>query len=593
LAWPRGHAWVSARWLHPALSGIAPVFARWRRIAPVSPAWVTSREFTYKMPKDIQQDLIDLVTRCLKQLEGAGNYSESIYLEFPTDHRFGDFSTNIALKLSKSFKRSPKIIATELAALLQQEITESQLKKLVTQVKVEGAGFINFYLKEDYFYELLKTIIIQGKVVYSSKVKEKRKVLIEFVSANPTGSLSVAHARQAAVGDCLANILSFIGFKVSREYYLNDEGNQINILGSSVHLRLKEIKGEKIEFPENYYQGDYIYDIARAADSQKIKEADLGNFAAGYILKIIKQELIDFGVNFDCWYSQKTLAKSGKIETAFSRLKEKGYLYEQDGALWFKSTAFGDDKDRVIIKSDGSQTYLAPDIAYHEDKFDRGFDWLINLWGPDHHGYINRIKAAIEAFGHKPDELDVVIVQLATIFRNGQPVQMSTRRGQYITLREVLDEVGSDAARFFFLMRRTSSHLDFDLEIAKKHTAENPVFYVQYAHARICSILRSSPGKIKNNADLSVLKEKEELNLIKKLMEFTTTLKICQVTCDPYMLTVYLQELSENFHKFYDLHRVLDQDQALTSARLVLIKGAKIVLAQGLVLLGISQPEKM
>ena len=545
------------------------------------------------MPKDIQEELVDLVTGCLARLGWPVDFSEKIPLELPTDRRFGDFSTNIALKLSKLLKRAPQAIAAELVAVLKEQISKSQLQESVTQVKVEGVGFINFYLKENYFYEKLKCIITQGKEALRSNAGSGRKVLIEFVSANPTGSLSVAHARQAAVGDCLSNILAFIGFEVSREYYLNDEGNQINILGASVDLRLKELKGQKVEFPENYYQGDYIYDIARAAEGQKIKDSDLGIFASDYILKIIKQELIDFGVRFDCWYSQKQLAKSGKIEVAFSQLKEKGYLYEQDGALWFKSSSFGDDKDRVIVKSDGSQTYLAPDIAYHQDKFKRGFSWLINLWGPDHHGYIPRIKASIEAFGHKPEDLDVVIVQLATIFRNGQPVQMSTRRGQYITLREVLDEVGSDAARFFFLMRRTSSHLDFDLEIAKKQSAENPVFYVQYAYARICSILRSSQSQIKDDLDLTLLKEKEELNLIKKLLEFEVTLNICRVTCDPYMLTVYLQELAESFHKFYDLHRVLDQDQSLTCARLALIKGVKIVLSSALELLGINQPEKM
>jgi arginyl-tRNA synthetase len=554
---------------------------------------VANHEFNYKMPKDIQGELSDLVKRCLTELGWLDFSVEKISLQLPTDRRFGDFSTNIALQLSKLRKRTPQAIAAELVAYLELQISKSDLQESVSQVKVEGAGFVNFYLKENYFYEQLKLIISQGKAALSSNAGAGRKVLIEFVSANPTGSLSVAHARQAVVGDCLGNVLSFIGFAVSREYYLNDEGNQINILGASVGLRLKELKGENLEFPQNYYQGDYIYDIARLADSLKIKDQDLGDFAADYILKIIKQELDDFGVKFDCWYSQKQLAKSGKIEVAFRQLKEKGFLYEQDGALWFKSSAFGDDKDRVIVKSDGAQTYLAPDIAYHEDKFNRGFSWLINLWGPDHHGYINRIKAAIEAFGHKKDDLSVVIVQLATIFRNGQEIQMSTRRGQYITLREVLDEVGSDAARFFFLMRRTNSHLDFDLEIAKKQSAENPVFYVQYAHARICSILRSSPEQVKAEPDLSVLKEKEELNLIKKLLEFDTTLNICRVTCDPYMLTVYLQELSESFHKFYDLHRVLNQDQDLTSARLALIKGVKIVLASGLELLGITQPEKM
>jgi len=545
------------------------------------------------MPKDIQVELIDLVTHCLMKLGWLADYPEKISLKQPTDNRFGDFSTNIALKLNKLFKRSPQLIAAELVVCLQQEIVKSELAKLVTQIKVEGVGFINFYLKEDYFYQKLKLIILHGKEALRSDVGAGRKVLIEFVSANPTGVLSVAHARQAAVGDCLANVLSFIGFDVKREYYLNDEGNQINILGKSVCLRLKESQGEIIEFPENYYQGDYIRDIAKEAGKFKIKEEDLGDYAADYILKIIKQELNDFGVKFDCWYSQKNLAKSGKVQKAFEQLKKKGFLYEQDGALWFKSMEFGDDKDRVIVKSDGTQTYLAPDMAYHEDKFNRGFSWLINLWGPDHHGYINRIKASLEAFGHKQDDLSIVIVQLATIFRNGQEIQMSTRRGQYITLREVLDEVGADAARFFFLMRRTSSHLDFDLEVAKKQSAENPVFYVQYAHARICSILRSSPAHVNDDLDLAILKEKEELALIKKLLEFDTILNICRVTTDPYMLTVYLQELSESFHKFYDLHRVLNQDKDLTCARLALIKGVKIVIACGLELLGITQPEKM
>ena len=546
-----------------------------------------------KMPKDIQEELIDLVKRCLMKLDWLPLSTENISLEQPSDNRFGDFSTNIALKLSKLLKRPPQAIALELVLSLQQEIIKSRLEMLVTQVKVEGVGFINFYLNESYFYQKLKLIIAQGKEAFRSDVGERKKVLIEFVSANPTGALSVAHARQAAVGDCLANILSFVGFDVQREYYLNDEGNQINILGKSVSLRLKEFKGETIEFPENYYQGDYIKDIAQKAGKDGVKDENLGDYAAECILKVIKQELVDFGVKFDCWYSQKDLATSGKVQQAFAQLKQKGFLYESDGALWFKSTALGDDKDRVIVKSDGSQTYLAPDIAYHEDKFKRGFDWLINLWGPDHHGYINRIKASLEAFGHQRSALSVVIVQLATIFRDGQEIQMSTRRGQYITLREVLDEVGPDAARFFFLMRRTSSHLDFDLEVAKKQSAENPVFYVQYAYARICSILRSSINQINAELDLTVLKEKEELNLIKKLLEFDTILKICRVTTDPYMLTVYLQELAESFHKFYDLHRVLHQDESLASARLALITGVKIVIACGLELLGITQPEKM
>jgi len=545
------------------------------------------------MHNNIQEKLASLVA-CALKATGMDNLPEGeISMDFPTDSRFGDFTTNVALKLSKVMKAPPRGIAERLSSSIREELAKSALVSLVKQVKVEGAGFINFYLDEAYFFGQLEDIITRGKDSLKPDLGRGRKVLVEYVSANPTGSLSVAHARQAAVGDCLANILDFLNFSVQREYYLNDEGNQINILGKSVELRAEELDGGKAEFPENYYQGDYIYDIAREARRQNIPSSALGDFAAGLILDTIKKELSDFGVNFDCWYSQKELARSGKVEESFGFLKEKGYLFEEDGALWFKSTAFGDDKDRVIIKSDGSQTYLAPDIAYHRDKFDRGFSWLINLWGPDHHGYIKRIRAAIQAFGHSPDDLSVVIVQLATIFRNGQPVQMSTRKGQYITLREVLNEVGPDAARFFFLMRRTSSHLDFDLEVAKRQSAENPVYYVQYAHARICSILRSASLREGGKPDLSVLKEKEEIGLIKKLLEFKPVLNICLVTCDPYMITVYLQELSEAFHKFYDLHRVLGQDEKLTQARLALIKGAKIVLSCGLELLGLSRPEKM
>ncbi len=546
-----------------------------------------------KMQKNIQEELTSLLKRALESGGLNKIAPEEVALDLPTDSRYGDFTTNVALKLSKVLKNSPRNIALIVLESVNKEIAGFEHKGLISQVKVEGAGFINFYLNPDYFYSQLAKIITLGEDALKDGLGKRRKVLIEFVSANPTGSLSVAHARQAAVGDCLANILEFLDFDVQREYYLNDEGNQINILGKSVQLRGEELAGKEVEFPENYYQGDYIYDIAAEAQKRMISGASLGDFAAGHILKIIRQELIDFKVNFDSWYSQKELAKSGKIEQAFAVLKEKGFLFEQDGALWFKSTAFGDDKDRVIIKSDGSQTYLAPDIAYHQDKFNRGFSWLINLWGPDHHGYISRIKASIQAFGHSPDELSVIIVQLATIFRNGQPVQMSTRRGEYITLREVLEEVGADAARFFFLMRRTSSHLDFDLEVAKKQSAENPVYYVQYAHARICSILRGIAGRPPAELNLSLLKEKEELALIKKMLEFKTVLNICLITCDPYMVTVYLQELSETFHKFYDLHRVLGQDEALTNARLALIRGAKIVLSCGLELLGVSQPESM
>ena len=546
------------------------------------------------MQKNIQSLLVAAINSSLEKLDLRDSAGEEIIIDLPSDNRFGDLSTNIALKLSRKIKRPPLELANSIIAGLKSYLKENCLKDYIQEIKTEGPGFINFYLKDEYFYKQLRDIVKNGSDYFKADIGGSKKVLIEFVSANPTGSLSVAHARQAAVGDVLANIFDFCGFSVKREYYLNDEGNQINILGNSVELRMKELNGESIDFPENYYQGDYIYDIAREAKKKKIKSESLGDFAAGYILAIIKEELKDFGVRFDYWYSQKELGSKGKIEEALDLLKEKGFLYQKDGALWFNSTQFNDDKDRVVIKSDGAYTYLAPDIAYHQDKYKRGFSWLINLWGPDHHGYINRLKAAVAALGKDQQSLSVIIVQLATIFRAGRPIQMSTRKGQYITLREVLDEVGSDAARFFFLMRRTNSHLDFDLDVAKKQSSENPVYYVQYAYARISSILRQTSLEIQvDKLDFKLLEEKEEIALIKKLLQFSYILNISIQTLDPYMLTVYLQELAETFHKFYDQHRVLGQDTELMAARLALLQATQSLIALGLGLLGISQPEKM
>ncbi len=542
------------------------------------------------------KDLIDsAIQSALKELGMLEQAPLGPYADFATDSRFGEFTSNLAMRLSKPLKKPPFKIGADIVAALQNHIQNSSLKDKIREIKLEGAGFINFYLYNRYFYGELKEIIEQGGDYFRAQLLSEKKALVEFVSANPTGPLSVAHARQAVVGDALTNILDFRGYKTSKEYYLNDEGNQINILGNSVLLRFKELSGETIDFPEDHYQGEYIYDIARKIRDSGKDIKDFSLYAVEYILDIIKKELQDFGVEFDTWYSQKSLRESGKIEQAFKYLKEKGFLYEQDGALWFKSTQFGDDKDRVVIKSDGSYTYLAPDIAYHREKYARGYQWLINLWGPDHHGYIARLKASVNALGQDPESLSVIIVQLASIFREGKPVQMSTRRGQYITLREILDEVGRDASRFFFLMRKTSSHLDFDLEVAKKQTAENPVYYVQYAYARICSILRNSEASNPSCGALAyeLLKEKEEIILIKQVWKLSYVLNTCVETHDPYMVTVYLQELAECFHKFYDAHRVLNQEADLSAARLSLLQGVKIALSTALKLIGVSQPEKM
>ncbi len=534
-----------------------------------------------------------IIQDCLQELNLLPDKIQ-VYLDIPQDSRFGDFTTNVAMQLSRQLKKPPREIASSLIDSIKQHLPKSPLKDYIKEIKVEGAGFINFYFNDSFFYHELEEIISKGNNALKVDFGKGKKVLIEFVSANPTGPLSVAHARQAAVGDALAEIFNFLGYSAAREYYLNDEGNQINILGRSVQLRLKELKGERIEFPEDHYQGDYIYDIAREIIDKKIEVKDFSEYAANYILEIIRKELDDFGVKFDTWFSQKALGKSGEVERTLEELKKSGYIYEEDGAVWFKSTALGDDKDRVVIKSDKSYTYLTPDIAYHQEKYRRGFAWLINLWGPDHHGYINRLKASVAAFGKPAGSLSIIIVQLATIFREGKPVQMSTRRGQYITLREVLEEVGRDAARYFFIMRRTSSHLDFDLDVAKKQSSENPVYYIQYAYARISSILREAKeNAVSGKPELSLLKEKEEIELIKKLCQFPDMLNICLNTQDPYMVTVYLQALAEDFHKFYDLHRVLGEDKKLTAARLALLSATQTVIATGLKLLGVSRPEKM
>jgi len=468
----------------------------------------------YAFPK-IEKLVSSLVNSFLSDL----NISEfpEVVIEIPKERTNGDLSTNAAFRLASSLRKKPKDIAEQLASFCKSKLSQFKLDSIIEDTKVAQGGFVNFYLKDSFFHNMLAGIIKEGDAFTGLDVGKGKKVLLEFVSANPTGPLSIAHARQAAVGDSLSKILKAMGFDVASEYYNNDEGNQINILGESVELRYRQLKGEKAEFPEDCYQGDYIVSLAKEILDKNTnidKSGYFCDFALDKITSIIKNELKDFGVEFDVWYSQKKLHASDKIDKSLELLRKKGFIYDSEGASWFKSTAFGDDKDRVVVKSDKSYTYLAPDIAYHKDKFERGFQWLINIWGPDHHGYVPRIKAVIQALGHDEEALSVIIVQLAAIYRDGKTVSMSTRKGQYITLREVLDEVGRDAARFFLLMRRTDSHLDFDLELAKKQSPENPVYYIQYAHARICSILEKAK-EIKadfKNADLSLLKRKKRKN---------------------------------------------------------------------------------
>lgn len=524
----------------------------------------------------------------------------NVYLEIPKEKKFGDFSSNIAMRLSREIRRPPFDIAHIFLVEIKNIIKEKGIEEIIKDIKIEKPGFINFYITESASHRMLKEIIEQGKAFGSSSIGKSKKIQIEFVSANPTGPLTVAHGRQAAIGDSLAKIFEFCGYKVTREYYINDEGVQIEILGKSIKARLMELIGKKSEFPENGYKGEYIYDIAKKIKDNTGEQA-LDSLPSDFfveqgcaeIMKLIMKDLEDFGVHFDAWYSQKALASSGKIEEALDILRKRGVVYEQDGATWFKSTEFGDDKDRVLIKNDGSYTYVTPDIAYHKEKFEQGYEKIINIWGPDHHGYINRIKSACEALGYHKDSLCILIAQLVTLYRAGKPVMMSTRQGEFVTLREVIDEVGKDAGRFFFIMRRTDSHLDFDLELAKAKTMDNPVYYIQYGHARICSIIDFSNNAKPNIEHIGLLDKDQEIDLIKLIAQFPAVIESSASNLEPYMLSSYLQSVASLFHSYYNEHRIVTDDKLLTSARLSLVYVVKTVLASGLNLLGVEAPQKM
>lgn len=566
------------------------------------------------------EQLKDLIVKAVKEILSENKLASNdilIEIETPKDTKFGDFSINAAMKLARVLKKPPVEIAELIKGLLLAKFRDLEITGLIKKVEVKRPGFINIFLSDVALYDVLIAISKDTEGFARNNQGEGKKVLIEFVSANPTGPLSIAHARQAAVGDSLANILEFSGFDVSREYYINDEGNQIKNLGLSLQARYMEILGKTVEFPEDGYKGEYLCELAEkleqllgekyANDESEQAVEFFSDYAAGQILDHIKEELKVFGVNFESWYSQKKQITPNRISTALSELKSKGYIFEKDGATWFKSTQFNDDKDRVIIKSDGLMTYLTPDIAYHRMKFERGFDKLINIWGPDHHGYIPRLKAAVCALGHSPDDLSILIIQLATLSRGGKPVVMSTRAGEYITLGELMQEVGKDAARFFFLMRRCDSQLEFDLELAKKHSLENPVYYTQYAHARISGIRKlfkelagkGELGGIKEPLDaarLCDLVEDESFLLIKKLNCFPDILKNCAECLDPQALSTYLRDLAGDFHAFYNKYRIYSEgkeniEQSL--ARFFLIDCVGRVIALGLKIMGVEAPQEM
>lgn len=551
--------------------------------------------------------LRDLVRKGLENCfaDGALHSGQipNIVIEKPAHEEHGDFATNVAMLLARYEKKAPKAVAEALVSHLDA------VESIFYKVEIAGPGFINFYIKNEVWLKVLDTITAAGDSYGKSRIGAGKRVQVEFVSANPTGPLHIGHGRGAATGDVIASILAAAGFEVQREYYINDAGNQMDTLGKSIFLRYKELLGNDIEFPSNCYQGDYIKDIARDAITKfsnkylLVSESDavafFSKFGGDIILHGIAKDLEDFGVTFDNWYSEQALFDGGKVNKAIEMIREKGLIYEHDGALWFKTTDFGDDKDRVIVRGSGATTYFASDIAYHYEKFERGFDWVVDVWGADHHGYVPRLKGVVQGLGRNPDDLKIVLVQLVALLRDGVPVAMSTRSGEFVTLKEVIDEVGSDAARFFFLMRRSDSQLDFDLELAKRQSTENPVYYVQYAHARICSIFETAqekgivfPADIKDIARTK-LGTPEEMAIIKTLTTFPEIVEGSALNFEPHRITYFLQELAGLFHSFYNKNRVIGEDPDLTVARLFLLKCIAQTLKNALTMLGISAPERM
>jgi len=524
---------------------------------------------------------------------------DEIQLEIPKNPEHGDFSTNLALTLAKPERKAPRKIAEILVAALQGD-------SLCDKIEIAGPGFINFRLAATCWYNVLDQIAEQGKKYGCSNIGNGTKIQVEFVSANPTGPLHIGHGRGAVVGDAVAAVLQAAGFEVQREYYINDAGNQILTLGRSILLRLRELQGVAIEFPEDGYQAEYVVELAAKYRSEQGELTDVSEteaielcarFGIAEVLKWIETDLKAFGIQFDHWYSEKSLYDRGMVDQELKKLAEKGLSFEQDDALWLRTTEFGDDKDRVLIKSDGSYTYFASDVAYHMEKFDRGFDRVIDVWGADHHGYIPRMKAMLAGLGHSPDDLEVLLIQMVNLLRDGKPYIMGKRSGNFITLKEVVDEVGRDACRFFFLMRRCDSQLDFDLELAKQQSSDNPVFYVQYAHARICSINRNAADsgleQPSGSVDYQRLELTEELALVKQLARFPETVVGAALSYEPHRIIFYLQDLAAQFHSYYNRHRVLVDDPETSRARLALVNAVRTVLANALQLLGLSAPERM
>jgi len=514
-------------------------------------------------------------------------------LEFAPEEIGGDFATNVALIAGSRTEKLSIEIAEGISRALQEVEPDT-----IERIEVSKPGFINIYIVRKRWHRELAMILKEGENYGKTNIGKGMKILIEFVSANPTGPLHVGHGRGASIGDSLANILRETGYQVVKEYYVNDIGNQIDLLEKSINIRQKELRGEEVSLPEGAYRGAYVKEIAEELESKygKKKSFDCREYAVQKILSWVRKDLEDFGVKFDRWFFESSLYKKNKVKKIVNSLKSKNLIYERDGAQWFKSSQFGDEKDRVVIRENKKPTYFTSDITYHYHKFRRGFKKVINIWGADHHGYVDRIRASVAALGISPEDLKIILYQLVSLRRGGQQVSMSTREGEFVTLRQVMEEVGKDASRFFFLMRGADSRLDFDLELAKKQSPENPVYYVQYAHARICSIFREKRKKEYKKVSLTERtkeEEKEAIEIIKRLSRYPEVVKNCAQRYEPHHLTGYLQDLAKCFHHYYDKYRVLSGDKSATQFRLKLVGAIQLVISNGLGLLGISAPQRM
>lgn len=551
----------------------------------------------------IERLLKETITQAAAEAGIAGPAElPAIGLEVPKEKTHGDLSTNIAMQLSRVAKQNPRQIAERLIACLDTK------KAYIAKVEIAGPGFINFFMDKSYLYDVIPEVLAADADYGRVNTGRGQKVQVEFVSANPTGSLHLGHARGAAIGDALCNVLDFAGYQVSREYYINDAGNQVDNLAKSIEARYLQALGREADMPEDGYYGEDIKGFAQELKEQEgdklleLSEAErlasFKSYGLGKELDKIKRDLARFRVSFDEWYSETSLYTDGKIAPVLEQLRSGGHIFEEEGATWLRTTPLGDDKDRVLVKNDGSYTYLTPDIAYHRTKYDRGFDEMINIWGADHHGYIPRVKAAMAALGYDPKKLTVLIAQMVSLYQNGEKVKMSKRTGKAVTMQDLMDEVGVDAIRYFFTMRSNDSHLDFDMDLAISKSNENPVFYVQYAHARICSIFRQAEEQgvalqPLDTIDWSVLQSEAEFDLLRKMGELPAEIAEAAAQYAPHRLIRYVYELSSEFHSYYKAERVITENADLTQARLALLAALRVVIRNVLSLVGVSAPASM